>query len=81
MWFVFITYFHDAFWALMLEIDSCLYSPFSVFVQSFILSEGQYADMLESMVYFMLFMVTAGTALFLLAEMIWPESFLASCGR
>jgi len=50
-------------------------------LKSFILSEGQYADMLESMVYFMLFMVTAGTALFLLAEMIWPESFLASCGR
>jgi hypothetical protein len=45
------------------------------------LAEGQHADMLEGMVYYMLFLVTAGTALFLVAEIIWPKSFLATCGR
>ncbi len=50
-------------------------------MQSFILAEGMHEDMLESMVYFMLFIVTTGTAIFLIGEIIWPQSFLASCGR
>jgi hypothetical protein len=32
-------------------------------------------------VYYMLFLATAGTAMFLIGEMIWPQSFLATCGR
>jgi len=50
-------------------------------LQSFILVEGQHADMLEDMVYYMLFLLVASTAAFMVAEMIWPDSFLVSCGK
>ena len=50
-------------------------------LQSFMLALGQHPDMLEDMVYFLIFLPTAGTALFTLGEIAWPESFLATCGR
>lgn len=50
-------------------------------LQSFMVVEGQYSGMLEEMVYYMMFLVSGGTAVFLLAEIAWPHNFYASCGR
>ncbi len=62
------------------EAVACLpHDP--AFVQSFILAETTPADMLDEMVYYMLSLVSAGTAVFMLAEIMWPESFFTSCGR
>ena len=49
--------------------------------QSFLLVEQQYTDMLEGMVYYVMFLVSSGTAIFTLGEIVWPQSFMTSCGR
>lgn len=50
-------------------------------IQTLILASGQHLDMLDDMVYYMLFLVSAGVSAFIVMEIVWPHSFLVSCGR
>lgn len=47
--------------------------------QAFAFYQGVHQDMLDAMVYYISFMVTAATAVSMLAEMIDPEAFWMGC--
>jgi hypothetical protein len=50
-------------------------------MQAFILSEWNYGSMLAGNLYYLVFLLSAGAVFFILAEIVWPNSFFVSCGR